>query len=481
MKETLGAILRTCFAFGTWGQRVRTTALCFVLALVAFWAWGVLSVHFYRPPTVITLSGKTQTQCVGRYLIDVPVELGRMGSNRTVLTYGLDTDFDTVEMDVKSPDYTAMAFHQEVQARLDDIKEERTDWGAPTLLAQEVIDTKFGKALLLRFLTHGFKESGLTHELHILVGTRYAILKGKSYVPDPEPVSSEPLYKFINPAIQEDRMRKIALNLQGYTDATKAPEGFCVAGVVLNDKTMGYDIERGYFEAEARAMLGEVRLSLYMQGQYANTNEETVFDRVDRVNPRLRAGLASGGGQLVGLRRSTLKINGLPAREYGDAMHLRGTVVFHLMAESALPKEEQSLARPFFTFNFEAGSAMGQDTSPLDENQVLAIWDTVLGTMRLSPANGGNRIDPTTGGLTPMVKVGQACPRSGIWEASLLDNKADRERPELQRLLRTYYGRFKPVQQGHSMPPMYVAIHPSEAPKLDMRNAEVVWTWIREA
>jgi hypothetical protein len=102
--------LSACFAFGTWGQRARTVAFSLILALMGFWAYGVLAVHFYRPQPMTTLSGKTQTQCVGRYLIDVPVELGRLDSNAVGLLYGLDTDFNKVEMVVKNPDYTRPQF-----------------------------------------------------------------------------------------------------------------------------------------------------------------------------------------------------------------------------------------------------------------------------------------------------------------------------------------------------------------------------------
>ncbi|RZL41940.1 MAG: hypothetical protein EOP72_07335, partial [Variovorax sp.] len=454
-------------------QRARTVAFSLVLALIGFWAYGVLAVHFYRPQPMITLSGKTQTQCVGRYLIDVPIELGRLGSNSTVLTYGLTTDFDTVEMDVKHSDYTRAQFEKEVQARIDDIKGERTDWGTPTLLTHEVIETRYGRALMLRFLTHGFIESGITHELHALIGTRYVLLHGESYVPNPEPVTKQPWYKLIDPKPAEDRLRNVAMNIQGYTDATKAPEGFCVAGVVLNHKTMGYDIETAFFHSSAdKEFLPKTNLAIGMKGQYANNNEDNVFDRVARANPILRADLATGGGQLVQLRHGTPKINGMPAREYAAAMHIAGKVVFHLMAETALPKDQQSLQRPAFIFDFEAGSSMEEKTSPLDENQVLAIWDTLLTTMRLSPANGGNRIDGKTGALVPQTRVGEVCPRSGVWAASLPDTHP------AARNLAIYHGRFKNVRAGDPMPTMFARfMFPQTA---DADNADITWSWVNQ-
>ena len=468
--------LRACFAFGTWGQRARTVALSLVLALIGFWAYGVLAVHFYRPQPMITLSGKTQTQCVGRYLIDVPVELGRLGSNDVDLLYSLDTDFDKVEMEVKDPDYTRPRFETEVQARLDDLKRRTNDWGTSKLLAQEIINTRYGRALMLRYLDTGDVESRINQELHMLVGSRYTLLKTESNrTPKPEPIATneKPMYTYIDPKPAEDHLRNVAMNIQDYTDATKAPEGFCVAGVVLNHKTMGYDIETAFFHSSAdKEFLPKTNLAIGMKGQYANNNEDNVFDRVARANPILRADLATGGGQLVQLRHGTPKINGMPAREYAAAMHIAGKVVFHLMAETALPKDQQSLQRPAFIFDFEAGSSMEEKTSPLDENQVLAIWDTLLTTMRLSPANGGNRIDGKTGALVPQTRVGEVCPRSGVWAASLPDTHP------AARNLAIYHGRFRNVRAGDPMPTMFARfMFPQTA---DADNADITWSWVNQ-
>ena len=98
MKARFIALLRACFAFGTWGQRVRTIMVLIVLAVASFWAYGHIAVYFYKPKNMITLSGKTQTQCVGRYLVDVPVELGHVGINSSEFYFGLTDKFKTVEV-----------------------------------------------------------------------------------------------------------------------------------------------------------------------------------------------------------------------------------------------------------------------------------------------------------------------------------------------------------------------------------------------
>ena len=472
------ALLRGWFPWGTWGQRMRSVLLGIALLVAAisliYWAYGRLSVTFYKPKHMITLSGKVQTQCVGRYLIDVPVELGGLGIHSSKFIFGLTENHRRVEMDVKGADYTRTQFEKDVRARVDDIKGERTDWGAPTLLAQEVIETSNGRALLLRYLDTGTKSSAIDHELHILVGTRYAILKTISYVPDPEPVTNEPWYTFIDPKPAEDRLRKIAMNIKGYTDATKAPEGFCMDGVVMNDKTMGYDIETALFDARVnRELLPRTEFSINMEGQYGNNHEETQFQRVDKVSAALAVEMLAAGWQVVELRRNTPKINGIPAREYVSATHVSNKVMFRGLAETALPKAQQSLQRPYFTFNFQVGNEMTEEAAPLDQDQTLKIWDTLLKTMRLSPANGGNRVDEKTGGLVPTTKVGQICPKSGVWEASLPVSHPSAP------YLADAPQRFERVAAGSAMPEVYAKFMFQKTADAD--NAAITWTWIREA
>ena len=179
------AFLRNCFPWVTWGQKARSvalgTALLVAASLLSFWAYGRLCITFYKPEHMITLSGKIQTQCVGRYLVDVPVELGRLGIQSSQFIYGLTRDFEEVTVDVKAEDFTRAQFEKTVQARADDLKRYTNNWGTSKLLTQEMIDTPNGKALLLRYLNRGDVDARIKSELHILVGSRYVLLKSNSY------------------------------------------------------------------------------------------------------------------------------------------------------------------------------------------------------------------------------------------------------------------------------------------------------------
>jgi len=266
----------------------------------------------------------------------------------------------------------------------------------------------------------------------------------------------------------------VAMNIKGYTDATKAPEGFCMDGVVMNEKSMGYDIETAMFQAIVdRQLLPDTQLSIDMDGQYGGNEDETLFQRVNKLSAALAVQLITNGWQSVELRRNTPKINGIPAREYVGATHLPDKVMFRLLAETALPKQKQSLQRPFFNFDFKAGSEMAGEASPLDQDQTLKAWDGLLKTMRLSPSNGGKRLDPQTGDLVQEMKVGQTCPKSGVWAASLPNTHPS------ARNLASYHEKFKNIKLGEPMPEMFAKfMFPKTA---DADNAAITWTWMREA
>ena len=94
--------------------------------------------------------------------------------------------------------------------------------------------------------------------------------------------------------------------------------------------------------------------------------------------------------------------------------------------------------------------------------------------MRLSPANGGRQIDPKTGDLVPPVKVGQTCPRSGLWEAYLPITHP--EASHLAGLPQAF--RVKSAQVGEPMPAFYARfMFPHTA---EPGNAAITWRWLQE-
>ena len=465
--ETAGQKLRSCM--------LLSVALL-VLAYLLYLANGRAAVYLYKPQKMTSLSGKTTTQCIGRYLIDVPVELGGFEIKYSKFIYGLDADWVDATVDVKKEEFSRAQFENEVVGRISELQRRKTDWDKPLLLAKVELDTDNGKALILRYLNRGSVSARIENEMHMLVGSRYAVINSKSYQladPEPEGTLAKPLYTYIDTKPAEDRLRKIAMNIKGYTDATKAPEGFCMAGIVMNNKTMGYDIET----ASLRSLtdfhqLPFTWLDISMDGQFAKP-ESNLFQRVDEGYGLLASALAQEGKQHAQIRRGKTKINGIPTLEYAEGKSSNGEVSFLFMAETDLPKAEQSLARPAFSVTLEVGGTRKNQPSPLDRDHAVKMWDGLIQTMRLSPANGGNRVDPQTGDLVQEMKVGQTCPKSGVWAASLPNTHPS------ARNLASYHEKFKNIKLGEPMPEMFAKfMFPKTA---DADNAAITWTWMRES
>lgn len=478
-QRMLSRTLRWMFRFDTPGQialsLLRGALALLVLALFVFYAYGRSAMAFYKPHPMTTLSGKTTTQCVGRYLLDTPVEFGTFGISSAEFTYGLTPDFKTVALEVKHEDYTPQTFFEETKSRIQTLKQTPHDrLPISLLLAQEVWETPNGNVLMLRYLADETMEiSTVKSEVHILVGSRYAVISGESFLEEERKneTTDQARYKYIDTKPVEARLKTVAQNIKGYRDVTKAPEGFCVAGVVMNEKTMGYDVERAdLFIHDPAQRVPHLLLNVDMTGQFLASGPD-LHARAEETLLQLRPLLALEGGQIHTLRWGKRGINGMPSLEYAHAMFFKGLVSFKFMAENVLPKAQRSLLRPNIAVSLDFGDQ--EKPAAVSESQALDIWDAMLNSLRLSPANGGVRVDGQTGALTPTTRVGEVCPRSGVWEATLpVSHHAAQHIASLPE-------RFKQVRVGAPMPELFAGYTYRNPKDADIDNAAVTWTLVR--
>jgi Tle cognate immunity protein 4 C-terminal domain/Tle cognate immunity protein 4 N-terminal domain len=467
--------------FDTLGDTLRTVGRMAVLlvltSLLSFCTYGRLAPTFYTPKTMPNFSGQTQTQCVGRYLVDAPVELGRFLIHSSSFIYGLTADFDSVEVSVKEDDHTPQQFIDATKNRIQELTDKKNDaLHIPLLLAQEVWNTSNGQVLMLRYLEdENYSISAVKSEVHMLLGNRYAIAKGESFQSQNDPHRNDKgriAYKYIDPKPMEAKLLNIAQNIKGYSDASKAPEGFCLAGVVMNHKTMGYDIETAMFTGfDEENRVPDIDWTIDMEGQYPDKDEPNLLKRIEQSNKDLRLLILRKGASVNTIRFGQRKINGMDSYEVAESIYDKKMPAFQFNTENAIPGEQRSLLRPGFSVSLNFGN--DDKPSPVSQDQAIKLWDDMINSIRLSPANGGSTVDPQTGQLPPIVKVGEPCPRTGVWVPSLPSNH-----PSAKHLA-TYYGRFKQVAQGQPMPEFYSAMHPSEQAKTDELNAALVWSWVR--
>jgi hypothetical protein len=329
---------------------------------------------------------------VGRYLIDTPVELGRFSFDATRLQYGPEAYAPTIQLHIFNwPTETGFADYVAERAQ---VLQERRDAAlkTPMLLAHAVWDTPHGKAHLLRHLSAPEPSPywPITSELHMLVGGHHVIASGTSYAraqDDPPPVY--PSYRLIDPAPMEARLRAIAQHIQAYDDASTAPAGFCLGGVLMDKQTMGYDVESSLFVLVPPDNVQNHRsLVIAMQG-HLQANEADFAGRIARENSRQRLQDFWDGENrhLVALRSGPRSVGPVPGLEYAEGRHGSNGVHFQTQWQSQWSPSQQSLQRPAIALLLQLGTL--DNPSSLDKNQVLQLWDGMLQSLRLSPANGG--------------------------------------------------------------------------------------------
>ena len=366
--------------------------LLLIVCLLGFGGYGRLAVAFYQPASPSVLSGKTQTQCVGRYLIDTPVELGRFSFVSTQFQYGVQSYAPTVQLMLFSWP-TASGFADYVAERTQVLQERRVESIKPSaLLAHEVWDTPHGKAHLLRHLSAPEPSPywPITSELHMLVGGHHVMASGTSYASaQDDPPAVHATYPYIDPRPMEARLRAIAQHIKAYDDVSTAPAGFCLEGVLMDNKTMGYAVERSLFVLVPPDNAQSHRaLAIQMQG-HLQANEAAFTERIARENSqqRLQDFWEGENQQIVELRRGPRDLGAIPGLEYAEGRHGRDGVHFLTQWQSQWSPAQQSLQRPAIDMWLQLGTR--DNPAAMDKDQTLMLWDHLLGSLRLSPANGG--------------------------------------------------------------------------------------------
>lgn len=213
---------------------MRLTRMC-LLALLA-----ALLAACHRAPTeqekqvMAQLTRSMKTQCMGRYLVDLPDSFKWLHPDVT-LYYGQGRDFKTLEVQVLDTKATPESFDKAVGEEAAKIRAE-TIFGTSTSLLLEQTGLK-GGGIMLSYYSDLYG-TGQTHHLHVLVGSTHVLVKGSSYEKVPGLTDEE---RDLSPAV-EARMLKLAAQIHPVTDPEKAGPGFCLGGVVVDSDN---DYEQG--------------------------------------------------------------------------------------------------------------------------------------------------------------------------------------------------------------------------------------------
>ncbi len=374
----------------------RLALLAIALALAAALLRGWLPFIYapsYRPETMTEIPALRITHCIGRYLVDLPVnfELQTGGWGDIELYYGLDKNFQRVYATAKPGRYSREAFWNAVNTRrfaLRDTKNDETH--GPMLLHGEQVDDS---TALMRRLPDEESAGSIKSEVHVMVGPHYVTLEQESYSRDERDIT----YEKADPAPAEARLKMIASKLMYYERAERAKPGFCMQGVIFDvgqdDEVANFffkakEIPDLIFEVDYHAVTGQPSRGL----QERNRDAFMVLPMLHTVMATLREGPAALGR--------------LPAEEY-----LRKSVrpaTHHYFDIERRDVEKRSLDRPFFALSLTTGNEyqvpvtgeIPRDThkasylpqehamvyrrgdASLSDAQVLTLWDGIVASVR---------------------------------------------------------------------------------------------------
>ena len=334
----------------------------------ALLALGACDVNKGNDVTASASSLPLRTICLGRYVIDVPVEIELRGD--VELVYGLDKNFKTVRVEVLRSAGAAATFESEVAAQLAELTR---DYDAATpsknmLARQQRIDKD-------TVLVLGHQEPTMMGYYRVLVIARI----GESIA-----LFRADVFKQNKPEDIESRVLAVAGHTRYVPEARPQGKGTCIGPLIID---AGQDGERFNVGAKGTAH-ADLSLSFSINSMLAET-DGGLFKRVDDKASVLTK-LGAGGSTL---RRGTITMAGRRAEELVDEYKEEGKAVRLFVAETLL-MAPSTLSEPRVHIEMSIGGRIkaGENKAvfvdpSLGKAESMAVWDAVVRSVRLRPGS----------------------------------------------------------------------------------------------
>jgi hypothetical protein len=207
----------------------------------------------------------------------------------------------------------------------------------------------------------------------------------------------------------------------------------------------------------------------------ARTSDTTLFQRLDKGLTKIGAWVS---GDRV-LRRRELVVGGIAGQEYlyRTSSTRSDWTEYHFVWDTNGKVEDNY--HPDIAVRFEMSTPNSPELPPApfkSDEDAMAFWGAALGSLQLRPvttATGSQVSEAGTVETVAILKTGQTCPMTGIWEASLPPGHPS------ARNLASAQSRFETVQIGQLMPEVYAKFMSPQTADAD--NAAITWTLVRGA
>lgn len=304
-----------------------------------------------------------RTHCLGRFLIDLPVDFYLTRGSDAELIYGLDKDFRTVKVEVPSRDGAQAEFVKLGRERSETLSSEH-HFSSPgnSMLALE--ERLTDDLLLLRAYSSPDVTESFRTELFANTGTAVAIF-------------SDDIYTGERPEDVEPRLKHIARSTKSFDQPETAGRGTCLGPVVIDAEQDG-EIFTVSFRSKS---LPDVVVAIDMNSLVAKSDGGLLKRWDDQAGLLQKLGFES-----TTLRRGRVSLGAMPGEELLSEGKDHDRVVRGFNAESLL-LQPATFTTPSLAIEMRMGGQVGhayRDAS-LSKEAALALWDAIVKSIRLRP------------------------------------------------------------------------------------------------
>ncbi len=316
-------------------KRTITIAAIAIASLIG----GSLLLFQDKDSTVTTFSSSKRTWMFGRHLIDLPSDWLYGTGSFVKLYYGLGTDFNTVEVRVLGIDVSPSRYIEAINDRSLQIQQVAHDSGGSMLLAHIALDPT---RTLLRFFRNPEQKNYHTHELHLLVGDVYVLIKAHSYQNVMAPV--------------EARIQALAKTITKISDPQTAGPGFGLGPVIIRDH---HDQEIGMLKFRAPGT------NLELDAATSAIQEQ------ERINMKEQEKQTLAGIRYNSLRSGAPTFAGMESEQSGFSYRNGDHHAFLFVVQSY--RDNPGFAWPSINMRFQGGGTIMKVQSP-DYQPDLVRW-----------------------------------------------------------------------------------------------------------
>jgi hypothetical protein len=375
------------------GIRLKGFVALIVTVLVCWWSIGAVR-NSLDKKKVKHMTETMKTVCVGRFLIDVPVEA--KVSFRGEFLSGWNISID--------PDETDEQFSARLANREAELKVAKNEQGRDSLESTIRIGHNNIRGSIFvfdRIWTHGFEDGkrvdSTAAAVHGYVHTQLTSLDFTAKLLD---------------AKDANELAQVVTQIKPLKEGEIPTEpGFCFGRAMIKDPLLASQNERVTMFLSLR---NHPDFLIAFDTAAGLKPDEPLLARDARNRPAFAS-------LIKALRHGPRSIGGIPGEEMVDRFDERNGTTGHSCEWESISKQD-SVFQPELSLEFSTGHPPRPGAPPIEsslsDDAVLALWDKVSSSIRVRPTQA---VQPPVADVVPppiasSVSANEACPATGWWQ-----------------------------------------------------------------